>query len=234
MSVRTDQSYICYCTNGHPVNLKGRYMPSACPICNAPMNLSIMPSPPASSTPQEVCTPVPEPRPAQPVQSPSAQAPQEPIARPVPGIAVRSMPPAPRMPDLPDAGHAPQRIPRISPDRPASPAVIQPPEAPLSASLQLDYFGEKIAIPPVGGWLGRSALGAAHFQGNLLISREHVFVKPGEDGSLMVGPDKSLNGVFITHQDGKIRLEPGHTDCLREGDVLWLYNIPLKTERKQQ
>jgi len=116
--------------------------------------------------------------------------------------------------------------------RPAAPQQPAQSAAPAKAECQLDFFGEKIAIPQEGGWLGRSALGAQWFKGNLLISREHVKVVPMMDGRLQIGPDKSLNGVFVTIGGAKRALDRNETAVLSAGDTLWLYNIPLQLERK--
>ena len=106
------------------------------------------------------------------------------------------------------------------------------PAAPAAEEWLFDFFGEKIAVPQEGGWLGRSAIGAQWFKGNLLISREHVKVVPMADGRLQVGPDKSLNGVSVTVGGVKKTLERSETAVLSAGDTLWLYNIPLQLERK--
>ena len=107
-----------------------------------------------------------------------------------------------------------------------------PAHTPAAEEYQLDFFGEKIAIPQEGGWLGRSALGAQWFKGNLLISREHVKIVPMADGRLQIGPDKSLNGVSVTIGGAKKTLGRSEIVELSAGDTLWLYNIPLQLERK--
>ena len=104
--------------------------------------------------------------------------------------------------------------------------------APAAQACSLDFFGEKIAVPQEGGWLGRSAIGGEWFKGNLLISREHVKVAPMAGGRLQVGPDKSLNGVSVTVGGVKKTLGRSETAVLSPGDTLWLYNIPLQLERK--
>ena len=107
-----------------------------------------------------------------------------------------------------------------------------PQTPPSTRECQLDFFGEKIVIPQEGGWLGRSAIGAQWFKGNLLISREHVKIVPMADGSVQVGPDKSLNGVSVTVGGVKKPLDRNETAVLSAGDILWLYNTPLQLERK--
>jgi len=107
-----------------------------------------------------------------------------------------------------------------------------PPRTPAAQAYQFDFFGEKIAVPQEGGWLGRSAIGSEWFKGNLLISREHVKVVPMPDGSLQIGPDKSLNGVSITANGAKRALGRNETAMLSAGDTLWLYNVPLQLEMK--
>ena len=103
---------------------------------------------------------------------------------------------------------------------------------PSVEACQLDFFGEKIAVPQEGGWIGRSAIGGEWFKGNLLISREHVKVVPMAGGRLQIGPDKSLNGVSVTVGGVKKTLGRNETAVLSAGDTLWLYNIPLQLERK--
>lgn len=107
-----------------------------------------------------------------------------------------------------------------------------PPRTPAAQVWQFDFFGEKIAVPQEGGWLGRSAIGSEWLKGNLLISREHVKVVPMPDGSLQIGPDKSLNGVSITANGTKRALGRNETAVLSAGDTLWLYNVPLQLEMK--
>lgn len=95
----------------------------------------------------------------------------------------------------------------------------------------LNLFGDRIAIPPEGGWIGREGIGQEWFDGNLMISRRHVFVKPNpQTGRLQVNEDKSLNGVFYTGADGhKVRLTGAQ--MINPGEILWIYNIPLRIER---
>lgn len=232
MDATNDQNYICYCTNGHLINLKGRYVPSACPLCNASMNLSSMSAQPTCSKEKGIDEHPPE-LDAKPIEhiTPAKPA-QEPVSPPVTNLPFRKAPVAPKPPEQSIAHNPPQRIIRTAPGVPTLTVETRGFSTQASPDIQLDFFGEKIAIPSEGGWLGRSALGSDRFEGYLLISREHVYVKPDADGSLVVGPDKSLNGVSITHNGDKIALQVGQTVKLYEGDTLWLYNIPLKMERK--
>ena len=105
--------------------------------------------------------------------------------------------------------------------------------SPAARECQLDYFGEIIAIPRDGGWIGRSAIGTQWLEGNLLVSREHVKVSPNADGSLQIGPDKSLNGTSVTIGGKKRALERTETVILSPGDTLWLYNVPLRLKRNE-
>ncbi len=91
----------------------------------------------------------------------------------------------------------------------------------------LDYFGSKLQIPVEGAWIGREGLGKEWFDGNLMISRRHVFVRPDQKtGRLRIEMDKSLNGVFYSGPGGeKIRLAGAR--MMEVGDILWIYNIPL-------
>lgn len=110
------------------------------------------------------------------------------------------------------------------------PQQIQPVQEAAQGAMRFDYFGEKIPIPPEGGWIGRSELGKAYFEGNLLISRKHLRVKPLESGLLEVGPDNSLNGVFIDTGNGRQPLDKGTVLKVASGSIIWIYNIPLKLE----
>ncbi|MDO5132070.1 MAG: hypothetical protein Q4D81_03685, partial [Eubacteriales bacterium] len=96
------------------------------------------------------------------------------------------------------------------------------------AGFLLEYFGDRIPIPDEGAWIGREGLGKQWFDGNLMISRKHVFVKPNpKSGRLQVNEDKSLNGVFYQGPDGgRVRMEGAR--MLSSGEVLWIYNIPLR------
>ena len=102
----------------------------------------------------------------------------------------------------------------------------------VSSDFQLDYFGEKISIPPEGGWIGRSELGRDCFEGNLLISRRHVFIKPVSSNTVEFGPDSSLNGAFYCNDGKKTRLGQNEKVEIAASGIVWLYNIPLKLERR--
>ena len=106
------------------------------------------------------------------------------------------------------------------------------PAEPARSGYVLDFFGEKIELPQEGGWIGRSEVGSKWLEGNLLISRRHVHVRPTPDGMLALGPDSSLNGVSYDTGSGKTPLQPSETVSLPVGSIIWLYNIPLKLERK--
>ena len=97
-----------------------------------------------------------------------------------------------------------------------------------SSGFSLEYFGERISIPTQGAWIGREGLGREWFDGNLMISRKHVYVRPNpKTGRLQVNEDKSLNGVFYTGSNG-IRIRIEGTMMMEPGEVLWIYNIPLR------
>lgn len=223
----------------------GRRLPSNCRYCNAQFDLmSIIPKAEAEAKgllkmPEEAAPQTHEEAPAAPEKPAAPQAPAAP-QQPVQPSFGMGRPAAPQQPAVP-AGFGMGRP--AAPQQPAAPAGFgmgrpaapqQPAQsaAPAKAECQLDFFGEKIAIPQEGGWLGRSALGAQWFKGNLLISREHVKVVPMMDGRLQIGPDKSLNGVFVTIGGAKRALDRNETAVLSAGDTLWLYNIPLQLERK--
>lgn len=146
----------------------------------------------------------------------------EPVPRPV---AVRApFPPVP----VQEAPESSAPMPSFGAVKP--PQQIQPVQEATQGAMRFDYFGEKIPIPPEGGWIGRSELGKAYFEGNLLISRKHLRVKPLESGLLEVGPDNSLNGVFIDTGNGRQPLDKRTVLKVASGSIIWIYNIPLKLE----
>lgn len=99
-----------------------------------------------------------------------------------------------------------------------------------SFTLFLNLYGDRIPIPAEGAWIGREGLGSQWFDGNLMISRKHVFVHPNpQTGRLQVNEDKSLNGVFFINDEGvKTRMESAR--MMKPGEILWIYNIPLRIE----
>ena len=96
--------------------------------------------------------------------------------------------------------------------------------------LFLNFFGERLKIPSEGSWIGREGLGRQWFDGNLMISRQHVYVRPDPGtGRLLVNEDKSLNGVFYSGKEGtRVRMDGPR--MMVPGDILWIYNIPLRIE----
>ncbi len=218
-----DGQLVCYCVNGHMHIPRGRYAPSNCPVCNAPMDMNRMFIPPIQDKVQQ---PV---QVSEPIQSPQRDEP--PIQPPR-----RMNPPVPLVPhaaETPGVSAASQRVVQAPP---TIPTVVRPTARQDGKPLivfQLDYFGEKITIPEEGGWLGRSKIGEDLFEGNLLISREHVRIQPTAEGGLRIGPDNSLNGTFVDTGKGKSRLG-NESLAIEEGTVIWLYNLPLKVERKRQ
>ncbi len=95
----------------------------------------------------------------------------------------------------------------------------------------LDLFGDRESIPPEGAWIGREGIGRKWFDGNLMISRKHVYVKPNlQSGRLQVNEDKSLNGVFYSDADGK-KIHLDSARMMEPGEILWIYNVPLKIGR---
>lgn len=116
----------------------------------------------------------------------------------------------------PGAGHTPQA------QKTAAGNNLSP------SGFSLEYFGERLPIPTQGAWIGREGLGREWFDGNLMISRKHVYVRPNpQTGRLQVNEDKSLNGAFYTGPDGsRVRIEG--TRMMEPGEILWIYNIPLR------
>lgn len=95
----------------------------------------------------------------------------------------------------------------------------------------LNLYGDRIPIPAEGAWIGREGVGSQWFDGNLMISRKHVYVRPNpQTGRLQVNEDKSLNGVFYSAPGGE-RIRMDGPRMMSPGEVLWIYNIPLRIER---
>lgn len=111
---------------------------------------------------------------------------------------------------------------------PGPAAAVRAEQEPTAGAVRLDLFGMTITVPAEGGFLGRDGIGAQQLEGFLLVSRQHVYVKPDRAGRLMVEDRGSTNGTWFTHADHRQRLELGRTEILEAGDILWLYNIPLK------
>lgn len=96
---------------------------------------------------------------------------------------------------------------------------------------QLDYFGRKIRIPAKEtACLGRNSVGADFFEGNPLVSRKHIYLWANGAGQLMAEDRESLNGSWYTRNGQRSPMEHGVSVRLIEGDVLWLYDLPLKVE----
>ncbi len=103
-----------------------------------------------------------------------------------------------------------------------------------TSGFYLSLFGDRISIPAEGAWIGREGLGREWFDGNLMISRKHVYVRPNpQTGRLQINEDKSLNGVFVSGSDGKRERLTG-VRMMEPGEVLWIYNVPLQIESSKQ
>ena len=103
-------------------------------------------------------------------------------------------------------------------------------QRPSGSTFFLNLYGDRIPIPEEGAWIGREGLGSRWFDGNLMISRKHVYVRPNpQTGRLQVNEDNSLNGVFYSGPGGeRIRMEGAR--MMEPGEILWIYNIPLKID----
>ena len=116
--------------------------------------------------------------------------------------------------------------------RPGGPGVAQPVGIQRSSgsTFFLNLYGDRIPIPEEGAWIGREGLGSRWFDGNLMISRKHVYVRPNpQTGRLQVNEDKSLNGAFYSGPGGE-RIRIDGPRMMQPGEILWIYNIPLKIE----
>lgn len=231
--------YYRLCPLGHKVICKNSLVRPPCPICGQIADDMSPPHRMDEETKeivqeQQEQTAVPEPNEAaseQGVQAPNL-GPGEAARRR--RQANRNLQAEPEM--VPDEGHHPRTMAEGRRRRTAGSAA-QPVEAAAGGeSLQdtptgavwLDLFGVSIPIPADGGFLGRDGIGAHQLEGYLLVSRQHVFVKPDRGGRLMAEDRGSMNGTWYTHDSARQRLEQGRAVILEFGDILWLYNIPLK------
>lgn len=246
------QEFVRYCLLNHAVRFSG-LCPSTCPICGSKFDLTRPPVPVSELEKAEAAqkkTDTPEPGPVQSPVEPAVPAPAAPAPEPAALSRVQVEPtPAVRGPSIgkkpvpidPFGARKPISFVRPASARPEEPGVEAPVDdspknTPVSVTrvLQLSYFGTPIAIPREGGWLGREGIGAEFLEGNNLVSRRHVFVKPDRNGRLILQDDRSLNGVFCDTGEGRRKLEKGSAVLLKPGDILWLYNVPLKVEEKYE
>ncbi len=171
-------------------------------------------------------------------------APQAPAARPQSAAPVQNRVPLQQRVPVGSPAAAPAVPAAEKPQRVAvsSPAAVQQPAAPQSAASapqkpgawQLDYFGRKLRIPPQDTvCLGRNSAGAEYFEGDMLVSRKHVYLWVNSAGQLLAEDRESLNGTFYTRNGQRSPMEHGVSVRLQEGDVLWLYDLPLKVEAVQ-
>lgn len=235
--------YVRYCVSGHEVRFSG-LCPFSCPICGGPIDRSKQPilleeleaqkellrknkqEQVSNSSETDVNSLSPEEPSVEEMkiekESPLSGRRPEVVRQPV-----RSR--------IPLSTNAEQQGQRTAEQTPLQRRRAPKTDRKLSgnfAGLQLNYFGDAIEIPEEGGWLGRDGIGASYFEGNRYISRKHVFVKPDLNGRLIVQEDCSLNGVYYDTGSGKQKLAKDSTIILQEGNILWMYNIPLKLERK--
>lgn len=235
------KTYVRYCLSGHEVVYTGM-CPSRCRICNNRINLSLPPitleeaeaarkaAASKAAAPKQEEETTEEQKPAEPKTSPASQSP------PVVGRTERvpSAPLGSRQPVTPGGVRTGIRIGQgaVRTTAPRQEALSpQPLVVPsVSERFRLDYLGAYIAVPKEGGWLGRDALGAELFEGNRLISRRHVFIRPDQNGRLIVQDDQSMNGVFYDVGKGRQKMERSSAVLLSPGDMLWLYNLPLRLE----
>lgn len=226
--------FVRYCMSGHEVQFSG-LCPSECPICGDRIDRSRAPVPleqlqwekreaPAAQLEPATLEVQPEPV-SKPDPVPQPEIPVRPRQEPVQTVRSRQeIPERQALPVQPPSRREPiaQRV---------SPAPSEDLRMPVDY-MALNYFGMYITLPAEGGWLGREGLGKECFEGNLYISRQHVFVKVDQNGRLLVQDDQSLNGVYYDKGAGRQKLQKNSTIILEQGELLWLYNVPLKWERR--
>ncbi len=227
-----------FCMRGHEIKYKeGSILRSRCPICSSPLDRSR-----PAMTVEEL-----EQLKARKAAEKEAQAKAE--ENPVPEAAEEKPGDVPA-PDPQRPGRFPphsrdgrmlggrklgENMPgkrQDDPERASRQDTAPMQNGPRSGSgFYLDLFGDRENIPPEGAWIGREGIGRKWFDGNLMISRQHVYVKPNlQSGRLQVNEDTSLNGVFYTDADGnKMHLDSAR--MMEPGEILWIYNVPLKIGR---
>lgn len=247
-----NEQYYRLCPLGHKVICPNRLVRPPCRICGQPVSnqsplriLGEEVEEPAAVAPQQPAEPVQEPQ--TPVAPPPADPEPQAYATDFGGRRRAAVPTPEPAGEMPGMGGRRRRGPVLTaePEIPSgadnrrrravedpvqsygSAAVQQEQEKPAGA-VQLDLFGMTITVPAEGGFLGRDGIGAQQLEGFLLVSRQHVYVKPDRAGRLMVEDRGSTNGTWFTHADRRQRLELGRSEVLEAGDILWLYNIPLK------
>lgn len=247
--------FVRYCVSGHEIRFSG-LCPFSCPVCGGPIDRSKPPVPleelkshgpkPVKQEEMAPQKPEPEQRQTEGIQAPPQERrPQNSVEPETPAQRIVQRPePVPQQ-TVPVRQPVRSRINTGS----APTGTVLPMRERASASvgrmdsfgekktrvpggkLQLNYLGMTMEIPEDGGWMGREGIGAECFEGNRYISRKHVFVKPDQNGRLIVQEDRSMNGVYYDTGRGRQKLEKGRSVILQLGDMLWLYNIPLKLER---
>lgn len=107
---------------------------------------------------------------------------------------------------------------------------VQPGAALIGWKIQL--LDQSVPVPAQGELcLGRCGAGNRQLEGNILVSRRHVYLWVDQEGRLLAEDRGSTNGTWYTRQGQKNKIERYTVTALENGDVLWLYHFPVKVER---
>ena len=91
---------------------------------------------------------------------------------------------------------------------------------------------QSVLVPAQGEiCLGRCGAGSRQLEGNILVSRRHVYLWINQEGRLLAEDRGSTNGTWYTRQGQKTKMKPYSVTVLENGDILWLYHFPVKVER---
>ena len=219
------RTMVRYCVKGHEIQYKeGGIIRSRCPLCGSPVDRD---RPPITL---EEAQKIKEQQAAHEAELQAAREAELRAAQEAERKAAEADPTHAEETERRSAGGA-----GVLPgQRPAGGAGVLPGQRPAGGAgptFFLNLYGDRIPIPEEGAWIGREGLGSRWFDGNLMISRKHVYVRPNpQTQRLQVNEDKSLNGVFYSGPGGeRIRLEGAR--MMQPGEVLWIYNIPLRIEQ---
>ena len=203
-----------------------------CPACGRPVDRTwrvVYPerTAPAAPAAAEVRQPLQQPQTTMPPIRQRVPVGADPVVQAAPGAGSvrRPITPAPEQTARPPAQSVQTAEPPVR-NVQAAPAPKKP------GAWQLDYFGQKLRIPPQDTvCLGRNSVGAEYFEGDMLVSRKHVYLWVNGAGQLLAEDRESLNGTFYTRSGQRSPLEHGISVRLQAGDILWLYDLPLKVEQ---
>lgn len=100
------------------------------------------------------------------------------------------------------------------------------------AGWKIRMLDQSVLVPAQGEiCLGRCGAGSRQLEGNILVSRRHVYLWINQEGQLLAEDRGSTNGTWYTRRGQKTKMEQYAVTALENGDILWLYHFPVKVER---